>query len=94
MVAIYREKLTNVEIQDGSTTGNTVMIQAKNGIARLMLFSVIYLMCCLPILFISQDMVSDPISISFVHMVIPAIVGAFMLMGGPYDYLANKIKIE
>jgi len=62
-----------------------------NGLVRLIIIGLAGAILGLPLIFLKLDMVGSPIIIMFSNIIFPIILGAFFVVGGPYDYLAEKV---
>ena len=61
------------------------------GITRILVFGVICVICALPTMLITVDMVGSPVVIMIGCIGIPAALASYLLVGGIYDKIINFI---
>lgn len=66
-------------------------LQIKLIFIRVVALGIIAIPCVLPLTFLNITLLESAILAMFIDVVIPCILGSFLVYGGPYDWLVNYI---
>jgi hypothetical protein len=83
----FKKKLT---VHDGSTIGSQDHDWLINGIKRLLLIYIVFLIVTKPRKWFDLDRFG-PMTRYFVNLIVPMFVSGVLLTGGPYDYCVSMI---